>query len=71
MWRGEDVVYNVLGCLVLGMAIEMPPIAYREPQGGNSAHLDSPRWWGGIPPPPAVWTYQAYELLRKFMGWVL
>ena len=35
MWRGKDVVYNILGCLVFAVPIEMPFIAYREPRGGG------------------------------------
>ena len=31
MWRGKDVLYNVLGYLVFGVPIKMHPIVYREP----------------------------------------
>ena len=45
-----------LGYLVLGMADEMHPIAYRERRGGLSPP-GHPRWGGGrapllLPPPP-------------------
>ena len=36
MWRGKDVVYNILGYLVFAVPIEMPFIAYREPRGGTT-----------------------------------
>ena len=45
-----------LACLVLGMAVEMPPIAYREPRGG-SIPPDTPD--GGGMAPPAMRIYQA------------
>ena len=40
MWRAREVVYNILNSLVLGMAIEMPPIAYHEPRGRSSGPPD-------------------------------
>ena len=52
MWRGKDVVYNILGCLVFAMAIEMPFIAYREPpfRGDTATPPDPPKRWGGSYP---------------------
>ena len=42
MWRGKDVVYNILGYLVFVMPIEMPFIAYHEPWGGSGAPPEPP-----------------------------
>ena len=57
MWRGKDIVYNILGYLVFAMPIDMPFIVYREPRGGTTT-----------PPPLAVRACQAYELLAKAHG---
>ena len=32
MLRGKDTLYNVVGCLMFGMAVVMHPIPYREPR---------------------------------------
>ena len=50
MWRGKDVLFNVLGYLVFGVPIKMHPIAYREPWGAYPP-LDPLDGLGGIPPP--------------------
>ena len=71
IWRGKDVVYNILGYLVFAVPIEMPFIAYREPRWGWAAPPDPPRWGGGHPPlnPPfAMRAYQAHKLLAKAHG---
>ena len=73
MWRGKDVLTNVLGYLVFGVPIKMHPIVYRKPRGGLSPPRP-PRWWGGNAAPPpqtsplAAHTYQTYELLAKAHG---
>ena len=74
MWRGKDVMYNVLGYLVFAIPSEMPFIAYREPQGGPLLPPRTPLDGRGQPhpppstPPPVVCTYQACELLAKTPG---
>ena len=53
MWRGKDVVYNILGYLVFAVPIEMPFIAYREPpSGGVQLPPRTPPRGGGETPPP-------------------
>ena len=39
MWKGKDVMYNILGYLMLRVPVSMHPIAYREPYQG----LTTPR----------------------------
>ena len=53
MWRGKDVVYNILGHLVFVVPNELPVIAYRElPSGGGNQYPPGPpHGRGGIPPP--------------------
>ena len=51
MWRGKDVVYNILGYLMFAVPIEMPFIAYHEPRGASSAPPQPPQAWGWGGPP--------------------
>ena len=67
MWRGKDVVYNILGYLVLAVPIEMPFIAYREPPGG----LSSPPGHPLTPPPLCCALTRRTSYMQKLMGWVL
>ena len=51
MWRGTDVLDNVLTCLLLGMAFEMHPIAYCEHRGSLTPSDPLDGGGGNLPPP--------------------
>ena len=76
MWRGKDVVYNILGYLVFVVPIEMPFIAYREPSSGGVQlpPRNPPRWGGARPPlkpPLRCASTKRTSCLQKFRGGVL